>query len=63
MDPRMIEDIIIGIFLGFFIFQGPFLAWRFIKLRGQLSRALKMAKLSIEDLEPSKKKEIKKEFA
>ena len=49
--------------LGFFIFQGPFLAWKFIKLRGQLSKALKMAKLSIEDLEPSKKKEIKKEFA
>ena len=51
----MIEDVIIGIMLGFFIFQGPFLAWKIIKLRGQLSKALKMVKLSLEDLEPKKK--------
>jgi hypothetical protein len=51
----LIEDIVIGVFIGFFLFQGPFIAWKIIKLRSQLSKALKMGKLSLEDL--SKKKE------
>ena len=47
----MIEDIIIGIMLGFFIFQGPFIAWKFIKMRAYLSKALKKAGTTLEELD------------
>ena len=50
----MIEDVIIGIFLGFFIFQGPFIAWKLIKMRSQLTKALKHAGITLEELEKKK---------
>ena len=47
----MIEDVIIGMFLGMLLVAGPQIAWVILKLRGQLSRALKKAGVTLEELD------------
>ena len=51
----MIEDIVIGMFLGGFLVAGPQIAWAFIKIRGQLARALKKAGVTLEELDKKTK--------
>ena len=62
----MIEDVIIGIFLGGFLIAGPQVGWKLFVYRRKLTMASRLIKERLNvDLEEfgKKKREIKKEFA
>ena len=52
----MIEDVVIGIFLGGFLVAGPQLFFWSLKMRKRLSVALKRLGTSLEELDRKEKK-------